>query len=116
MLSYFSKKMNQKGFTLIELIVVIAIIGILIAIAVPRLSGFTNQATNAANNATARTIEGAVAIALANGDLTDDDEATDKTAILNQVDNITSAEIISVTSTGTINVNVTSAGTFEVTY
>jgi len=65
MLSYFSKKMNQKGFTLIELIVVIAIIGILIAIAVPRLSGFTGSATTAANDATERTLDGAYAVYLA---------------------------------------------------
>jgi type II secretion system protein G len=35
---------NRKGFTLIELIVVIAILGILAAILIPRFSGFQDRA------------------------------------------------------------------------
>jgi type IV pilus assembly protein PilA len=38
------KRNKKKGFTLIELIVVIAILGILAAIAVPRFSGITDKA------------------------------------------------------------------------
>ena len=50
------KKNNKKAFTLIELIVVIAIIGVLIAILVPTMSGMVGQARTQTAIANARTV------------------------------------------------------------
>ncbi len=50
---------NQKGFTLVELVVVIAILGILAGIAIPRFMSATETARGAKTVADLRTLESA---------------------------------------------------------
>lgn len=53
---------KQNGFTLIELIVVIIILGVLVGIAVPKYFELTNETGNAVNQANIKAIESAILI------------------------------------------------------
>lgn len=52
---------NAKGFTIIELVIVIAILGILSAVAIPKLFNITGDAQSAATNGVAGALGAAAA-------------------------------------------------------
>lgn len=82
------KKMNQttkkkkKGFTLVELIIVIAIIAILAAIAIPKFGQIRENSNVKADIATAKNIQTAVTAAVANGDIDLDTDSVTLTDVL----------------------------------
>ena len=61
------KMMNKKGFTLVELMIVVVILGILVAIAVPIFSAVTKNAKKKACLSNIRIIEGNLSSFLTTG-------------------------------------------------
>ena len=61
---------NKKGFTLIEMLVVIAIIAILVSIVIPTVSSATNKAKAAADAANLRVVYSELNIHVINGEKT----------------------------------------------
>ena len=85
MRSQMQRTNNQKGFTLVELMVVVVIIGVLVAIAVPIYNNVSEKSKLNAHLANIRTIEGAIESYRAANDnvaLTTIDVTADGTGVL----------------------------------
>lgn len=66
----------EEGFTLIELMIVIAVIGVLAAIAVPKMSGVTGKAKVAQVKADFKAVQSALEMYYAEHQAYPDDEST----------------------------------------
>lgn len=60
------KKNNKKGFTLVELVIVVAVMAVLVAVAIPTIGSVVGTAEDAVAKSNARTIESVIKLAEAN--------------------------------------------------
>jgi type IV pilus assembly protein PilA len=100
---------NQKGFTLIELMIVIAIIGILAAIAIPNFIAYRDKAFCGYTETDAQNILAALASYFSEPDHTQTPTISDlqTTEDLTLNNNNANMALVSGSSTGTITVTVT---------
>ncbi len=59
------KKNNKKGFTLVELVIVVAVMAVLVAVAIPTVKSVVGTAEDAVDKTNARTIESQIKLELA---------------------------------------------------
>lgn len=60
------KKNNKKGFTLVELVIVVAVMAILVAIAIPTVGAITDSAKKAVYGSNCNTIQSMIKLGQAN--------------------------------------------------
>lgn len=65
------KKTNKKGFTLVELVIVVAVMAVLVAVAIPIISNVKGEAEKSVAATNAQTIESMIKLGEAEGKVSD---------------------------------------------
>ena len=115
------KKNNKKGFTLVELVIVVAVMAVLVAVAIPTVQSITGTAKTAVQDSNARTIESMIKLAEAEASKTGDGTATltadgIDTALTNAKLGIETGTFAYNPTKGTVKAAAAAAGEFEIVF
>jgi len=87
-MNFFRKRLNKKGFTLVELLIVIAVLGIIAGIGINSMSGITDNVKLKADAENAKMMINAIEVQI----IADDITAADGSTLITS-DPITAAEL-----------------------
>lgn len=116
------KKNNKKGFTLVELVIVVAVMAVLVAVAIPTVSSIVGEANDAVDQSNARAIESVLKLAEAKAANESDDgtatlDAGDvQTAVAAAKLGITDAVFKYDPTTGVVSVGSAGSGSITITF
>lgn len=109
MIKMIQKNMNKKGFTLVELIIVIAVMAILAAIVIPRMAGVTDSFKVKADERVAATIAREIQVMVQTGIIAElgSDSSREVTTTYTGTTNYVAPELQSLTfAAGTFNITL----------
>lgn len=105
------KKMDNKGFSLVELIIVIAIMAILVGVLAPQFMKYVEQSRRSSDISSAEEIRQAVIASIADGEI-----SGSNTTVSHAFDDAMVSQVSSISKKPTIRGNVVDADEFTVVY
>ena len=106
------KKNNKKGFTLVELVIVVAVMAILVAVAIPTVKSVVSSADDAVKKSNANTIESMIKLYMAENEATVS-EGTIDAAVTAANLGIESGTYVYDDTTGSVTASATASGTSQ---
>ena len=107
------KKNNKKGFTLAELLIVVAIIAVLVAIAIPIFTSQLEKSRESTDAANVRDYYSEISTALLTGELTNAVSSKSQTLVGNNLTATISGYTASITKSDTFTVTVANYNTVQ---